>query len=101
MTNQSIISLFSTHLFWDTDPFSLDMEKHKKYIVERVLEYGKWEDWLLIRSYYGIDRLKEIALGLRSLERKSLSFIATMTHTPENQFRCYKLLQSKNLHWYF
>ncbi|GHV23855.1 hypothetical protein FACS189428_7720 [Clostridia bacterium] len=70
MSNQSIISLFSKYLFWDTDPAGLDMEKHKKYIVERVLDYGSWEDWLLIRNYYGLDRLKEIALGLRSLERK-------------------------------
>jgi hypothetical protein len=96
-----MISQFSKYLFWDTDPAGLDMEKHKKYIVERVLDYGSWGDWLLIRDYYGLDRLKEIALGLRSLERKSLSFIATMTHTPENQFRCYEMLQSKNLHWYF
>jgi hypothetical protein len=101
MSNQSIISQFSTNLFWDTDPAGLDIEKHRKYIVERVLDCGTWDDWLLIRNYYGLDQLKEIALGLRSLERKSLSFIATMTNTPENQFRCYEMLQSKNLHWYF
>jgi len=92
---------FSTNLFWDIDPSTLDMEKHAKYIVERVLDHGSWEDWLLIRNYYGIDKLREIALGIRSMERKSLSFIAAATHTSENQFRCYELLQSKNLHWYF
>jgi hypothetical protein len=77
------------------------MEKHARYIVERVLDYGDWEDWLLIREYYGLEKIKELALGIRSLFPKSLSFIATVTHTPENQFRCYELLQSKNLHWYF
>ncbi|WP_269456767.1 DUF6922 domain-containing protein [Thermanaeromonas toyohensis] len=27
-------------LFWDTVPESLDTEKHKRYIIERVLEFG-------------------------------------------------------------
>jgi hypothetical protein len=94
-------SLFSTNLFWDIDIANLDMEKHARYIVERVLDYGDWEDWLLVRNYYGLEKIKEIALGIRSLFPESLSFIATVTRTPENQFRCYTLLQSKNLHWYF
>jgi hypothetical protein len=77
------------------------MEKYARYIVERVLDYGDWEDWLLIRDHYGLEKLKEIAFGIRSLFPEYLSFIATVTYTPENQFRCYTLLQSKNLHWYF
>jgi hypothetical protein len=92
---------FSTNLFWDADPAELDMEQHAAYVVGRVLDYGTWEDWKLICQYYGMDKIKTIALNLRSMERKSLSFIATVTNTPENQFRCYTLLQSKNLHWYF
>ncbi|MCL2649568.1 MAG: hypothetical protein FWD60_00915 [Candidatus Azobacteroides sp.] len=95
------ISSFSDNLFWDVELSELNMEKHQAFIVTRVLDYGTMQDWLFIRDYYGIKRLKAIALNIRSLDRKSLSFIATVTHTPENQFRCYKLLQSKNLHWYF
>jgi hypothetical protein len=91
---------FSTNLFWDTDPSKVDMEKHAKYIVGRVLDYGSWEDWLLIRNYYGIDRLREIATGLRSMFPNSLSFIALATDTPETQFRCYELIQSKIEPWY-
>jgi hypothetical protein len=92
---------FSTNLFWDVDLSDLDMETHRAFIVERVLDYGSWEDWLFIRKYYGMEQLKEIALGIRSMFPESLSFIATITRTPENQFRCYKLLQSKSPHWIF
>jgi hypothetical protein len=92
---------FSTNLFWDIDLADLDMEKHRAFIVERVLDYGSWEDLLFIRKYYGMEQLKEIALGIRSMFPESLSFIATITRTPETQFRCYELLQSKNRHWYF
>ncbi|MDH6342246.1 hypothetical protein M2480_001564 [Parabacteroides sp. PFB2-12] len=92
---------FSANLFWDVDPADIDMDKHAAFIVGRVLDYGLMEDWLFIRDYYGIERLKEIALGIRSLERKSLAFIATITQVPQTQFRCYEQLQSKNRHWYF
>ncbi|MDH6312743.1 hypothetical protein M2137_001518 [Parabacteroides sp. PFB2-10] len=92
---------FSANLFWDVDPADIDMDKHAAFIVGRVLDYGLMEDWLFIRDYYGIERLREIALGIRSMFPESLSFIATVTQVPENQFRCYKQLQSKNPHWNF
>lgn len=27
-------------LFWDTDPASMDLWNHKKFIIERILEFG-------------------------------------------------------------
>ena len=96
-----MITQFSPNLFWDVNSADLDIDKHKAYIVERVLERGQWKDWLLIRDYYGLEKIKEIALNIRGMYPESLSFIALMTHTPENQFRCYTLLQSKNRPWYF
>jgi hypothetical protein len=92
---------FSTNLFWDADLSELDMEQHAPYIVGRVLDYGSWEDWKLIRQYYGIETIKSIALGIRSMFPESLSFVAVVTKTPENQFRCYEQIYSKNQHWIF
>lgn len=28
-------------LFWDVDPKTIDPEKHAKYIIERILDFGK------------------------------------------------------------
>ena len=42
---------FSEHLFWDVDKNELDMDKHKEFIVERVLDYGFMADRLLIKEY--------------------------------------------------
>lgn len=50
MTHDSIINQFSSHLFWDIDRDKLDWNKHRMYIVERVLEYGVLSDWKLLRS---------------------------------------------------
>jgi hypothetical protein len=66
------------------------MEKHASYIVERALDNGELKDWLLIREYYGIEKLGSIAVSLRYLSPKALSFISVMTHIPEDKFRCCK-----------
>jgi hypothetical protein len=90
---------FSSYLFWDIDMAELDMEKHAPYILERVLDNGQMNDWLLVRQYYGLERLKKIALGIRCMSPQALAFISTVTYTPEVQFRCYEQIYSKNLHW--
>ena len=48
------ISDLSQHLFWDIDPENLDMEKNKRTIIHRVLQYGLINDWLMIYNYYGL-----------------------------------------------
>ena len=92
---------FNPSLFWDIDLKDLDMEKHKSYIIGRVLDYGTWEDWQLIRDYYPMEEIKDTAIGLRSLFPQSLSFIAAVTHTSIETFRCYKSRQSTPQHWSF
>ena len=99
--SKSIIASFSENLFWDVDPENLDMEKHSAYIVGRALDYGFWQDWKIISTYYGIDRLRTIAMGLRVMFPQTLSFIAVVTQTPEEEFRCYTELHSKNPHWVY
>lgn len=43
--------VFRQSLFWDTDPQRLDAEKHARYIIERVLDFGNDEEirWLFRR----------------------------------------------------
>ena len=90
---------FSENLFWDTDHETLDYEKHKKFIVQRVLEYGSLSDWRLICSFYGINVIIDAAQSLRSLDEKALSFLSAVGNVPVESFRCYTLKQSNPKHW--
>ena len=92
---------FSEHLFWDIDEQELDMDKHAAFIVERVLDYGFMNDWLLIKEYYSLDQIAEIAKNVRNLMPKSLSFISSITDTQITDYRCYKQTQSNPLLWNF
>lgn len=90
---------FSSNLFWDINPNDIDIEEHASFIVQRVLEYGKIEDWNYILSHYGISRILSITLQLRSLDSKALAFISAITKTPRENFRCYTTAQLNQQHW--
>lgn len=99
MSEQVKISDFSPHLFWDVNAESLDWEKNKAQIIQRVLEYGLIHDWNILKEYYGIERIGEVCRDLRSLDAKSVNFISVLTGIPKESFRCYILKQSIPPHW--
>lgn len=79
---------FSTNLFWDIDPETLDMERHSKYIVARVLEFGTFDDWLLLCRYFTLPVIIEKARTLRTMDSKSLAFISAVGNVSKELFRC-------------
>lgn len=99
MSSTEILESFSPNLFWDADVTQIDMSLHAPYIVQRVLEYGLYEDWQLLLQYYGLDAITATAKGLRTLEPTALAFISTISHTPKEQFRCYIFRQSMRTLW--
>lgn len=90
---------FSEHLFWDVDKTKVDLERSKRLIIHRVLDYGLMEDWELLYQYYGLDRIAETAIDLRDLSDRSMVFISTLSKIPKEKFRCYITKQSIPRHW--
>jgi hypothetical protein len=99
--NKNLITDLSLHLFWDVDRHRLDWEKNRKFIIQRVLEYGLINDWQIIYSYYGMDDIAKTAMTIRDLDRKSLSFIALLSKVPKENFLCYISIQLTPRHWNF
>ena len=100
------ITDLSLHLFWDADIKEVDWQKHKAYIVgiacpdfSGVMEYGTLKDWKIIKSVYGLSDIKRVALNLRHLDVFSLAFLSSILDIDKEQFRCYKLRQSRPNFW--
>jgi hypothetical protein len=89
----------SPHLFWDTNQQFIDVEKDAILIIQRTLEYGFLNDWLLIKAYYGLGKITHIAQQLRSLEDKAFNFIVTISGCSKQSFRCYTTKQLMKGHW--
>ena len=58
------------------------MEKHSQYIIKRVLEYGMLQDWNIVKQYYGLGRIVEIAKGFRELEPRALAYFEDAEEEP-------------------
>lgn len=100
-TDNEIIGKFSSHLFWDTDREKLDMIQHRAFIIKRVLEYGLYEDWKLLRTRLSIQEIARVTQGFRELDPKTLAFVSTISQTPKETFRCYITKQLNPPHWNF
>ena len=99
MTDKQCIESMSPHLFWDVDVKTLDFDTHTSYIVQRVLEYGLQQDWILLKHHLGITKIADVCKTLRTLDSKSLAFIALISKTPRTEFRCYTTKPSTPTHW--
>src|SRR5665811_272074 len=91
----------SDHLFWDINKKELDIHGNFRFILTRVLEYGELKDWILLCKYFGIKKITDEAKEIRSLDDKSLHFIATISDTKLEEFKCYTWKQSIPKHWNF
>jgi hypothetical protein len=99
--DNSVIDKFSKHLFWDVDRNELDLDKHRKFIVQRVLERGHDKDWELLKECYSVEGIVETARKLRSLEPTALAFIVCVGNVNKESFRCYTWKQSNPTHWVY
>ena len=90
---------FSRRLFWDIDPAALDLDRHRKYVVARVLEYGTLDDWRLLLRRFALTEIIATAQTLRTLDPKALSFLSVLGNVPRDSFRCYALKQSMPTPW--
>lgn len=98
MSERQYIYSFSDYLFWDVDKDSIDLESNAPYVVRRVLELGQLNDWKLLMSRFGLQRIAQIAQNLRTLEPKALSFISAVSSLPKESFRCFNTRPSTTTH---
>jgi hypothetical protein len=44
--------------FWDVDPATLDPTRHAAWIIARVLQFGRWDDWVALFRRYSADQIQ-------------------------------------------
>lgn len=69
--------------------------------MEKVFNYGPWEDQLSIMRYYGLERIKKEIPDAGYLRPAALSFLSLILGVPKNDFKCYIKMQSHPLPWVY
>ncbi len=83
------------------DKSKLNLNRHKEYLVKRVLGYGTMSDWNQLKADLGLDQIYKIALQVRDLDPKALSFISFLSGIDIKCFRSYNTIQSNKVHWVY
>ena len=95
------VKALTPSLFWDVNRDEVDDEKHRRFIMQRVLERGTIDDWRLTKKHYSLPLIVAEAQQMRSLEPRALAFIACLGRVDESSFRCSALKQSHQKHWFY
>jgi len=64
--------LFNKSLFWDVS--QVDEKKNGRFIIERILSFGNENDFKQAIKLYGRNRIAEVVIKSRNLDKKSQSF---------------------------
>lgn len=88
-------------LFWDVNYDGIDWQKNYRFVIERMLERGTFEEWQEIKRYYGLEKIRDTVVQARWLDNTTLSFCSNYFHVPKEQFRCYTLKSSNPAPWVF
>lgn len=79
---------FDKALFWDIHVESLDLQTHARFIIERIVSRGNMADWNLLKKIYGKEKIREEVVQIRSLDRKTVSFLSVYLGVEKKFFRC-------------
>ena len=75
-------------LFWDVDISDIDEERHKRFIIQRVLERGGLKDIRSTVKHYGLLSFTSEAQQIRSLDPVTLSFASCLCGVGKETFKC-------------
>lgn len=72
------------HLFWEHDVASLDWDRHRTFIIERILRHGRWADVVWLRDRIGDAGLRQWLLDNngRGLEPRQLRYWELILELP-------------------
>jgi hypothetical protein len=75
---------FAQKLFWDADIKTIDAEKHKNFIVERVMQRGLLHDFYWLLKLYTETEITSALKKSKSLDKKTINFCSIFFEIPLN-----------------
>lgn len=76
---------FSQYLFRDTAIAQIDMQRHRRYIIERVLTRGMLEDFYMLIHLYSAEEIREALRKSKELDPKTIQFCSRYFNIPKNE----------------
>lgn len=76
---------FSRNLFWDYPAENIDLVKHKRFIIERVLTRGFTDDVYMLLNIYTKEEIREALRKSKELDSKTIHFCSWYFNIPKQE----------------
>ena len=73
---------FSKNLFWHCDIADIDLQKNKRYVIERVLTRGQMKDFETLLRLYPRDQIIDSVKRAKELDSKTVHFCSWYFNIP-------------------
>ena len=94
MAANNMLGQFSPHLFWDTDLGKMNVRRDKRYIIERVMNYGLEKDEIMLYKLYSTGTIRKTVTKLETLNQRTIAYLSMVLNLKETKFRCFGKIPS-------
>lgn len=91
----------SNKAFWDVRFSEIDFEKNALHVMEKVFNFGTWDDQIALMKFYGLERIKKEIINASYLRKPVIGFLCIILDLQRTDFRCYRNMQSHQLPWVY
>ena len=74
--------------FWDINADKLDVSKHSRYVIERLLEYGDFPELRWLFQHFKKEEIVYVLKRSRFLSLRSAHFWSQMLRVPKKEILC-------------
>jgi hypothetical protein len=93
--------LLSKQAFWDVNMDTIDYKKHARYVMEKVIDRGSFEDFIALRKYYGDEKIKKEIVNVNWIGDKEIYFCCAIFDLELKDFKCYTKKQLNPELWVY
>ncbi|WP_241243549.1 DUF6922 domain-containing protein [Caldicellulosiruptor changbaiensis] len=93
MDSQTQIPEKFKKFFWDIEFEDLDIQRHKAFIITRLLNFGDQDCIKWLFSTYSKEEIKDVVKNSRSLLKKPARFWQLYFNLKEDEMRCFEVFK--------
>ncbi|HEY9196193.1 MAG TPA: hypothetical protein VIM77_08000 [Mucilaginibacter sp.] len=81
--------ILSKQAFWDVDMNTIDYEKNARFVIEKVVDRGSFEDFIALKKFYGDNKIKKEIVNAKWIGDKEIYFCCAIFNLEPKDFKCY------------
>jgi hypothetical protein len=91
----------SKKAFWDIDFDKIDYDKNRVFVINKIFNYGTFEDQVAIIRFYGVETIKNEIVKVPYFRKPVFAFVCGFLGLDKSQFVAYQRRQSQPNYWNF